>query len=293
MDLAEALAVVEASPNHRVLRRIKPPSRPALAGAPSHIGLYVDVETTGLDHTKDEVIELAAIPFDYYDDGTIFGTGVPFHAYSQPRSPISPEITKLTGITQEMVAGKRIDVGELAAFIEGFGLVIAHNAAFDRPFLEAVCPWFTTAPWACSMTQVPWDEHGISGRKLDYVVASLGAFYDAHNAVSDCQAGIYALAATLPTGRTALSYLLERAFLDSKRVWAIGAPFEMKDALKARGYQWNGGEDGRPKAWHREIAADAVEAEVAYLKSDIYRSNGSTGGRISTVTPRGRFTVRG
>ncbi len=294
MTLDEALAIVEASPDHRVLRRIKPPSGPVLAGHPSRIGLYVDCETTGLDHATAEIIELAMIPFDYYDDGRIFGVGPAFHAYNEPRTPIAPEITKLTGITHEMVAGKCIDPGEVAAFMDGYGLVVAHNAAFDRPFLEAICPSFATIPWACSMSQVPWDEHGISGRRLEYIAAALGSFYDAHNAVSDCQAGIHVLGATLTGGRTALAHLLDRALLDTRRIWAIGAPFEKKDLLKARGYQWNGGEDGRAKAWHIEVAADGLDAEIAYLKSDIYCcGDRPTGGRISTVTPRDRFTVRG
>ncbi|MDX5028760.1 hypothetical protein SHY53_11305, partial [Streptococcus suis] len=49
------------------------------------------------------------------------------------------------------------------------------------------------------------------------------------------------------------------------RVWALGAPFEVKDLLRERGYRWNVGEDGRPRAWHREVERDQVEAELRYL----------------------------
>ena len=79
------------------------------------------------------------------------------------------------------------------------------------------------------------------------------------------------------------------------RIGMIGSPFEDKDALKARGYRWNDGSDGRHKAWHIEVGLDALDAEIAYLRKEVYRcpEGRPTGGKISTVTPLDRFTVRG
>lgn len=295
MNLAEALAIVEASPDHRILRRIMPwQNAPLPEGVGTHLALYVDCETTGLDHATAEIIELGMLPFRYDEGGNVVEVLEPFHAYNQPATPITPEITKLTGITNEMVAGKQIDPDEVGRFAVLHGLVVAHNAAFDRPFFEALCPEFVRHPWACSMAQVPWEECGFAGRRLEYVAAALGFFYDAHNAVADCQAGLRCLATPLlgDPPRTGLSLLLERARMEASRVWAIGAPFEKKDVLKARGYQWNGGEDGRPKAWHKEILPADLEAEKAFLGAEIYQRP-NTPVRIVPVTARDRFTVRG
>ncbi|MCS3731545.1 hypothetical protein FHR88_006631 [Bradyrhizobium betae] len=45
----------------------------------------------------------------------------------------------------------------------------------------------------------------------------------------------------------------------------------MKDVLKRRSYRWNDGNDGRPKAWHTDVAEDKLETESEFLRSEIYR----------------------
>lgn len=61
----EALAdALDASGQYRILRRL--PSRSIIEqpdGSEMRQGLFLDVETTGLDPAKDEIIELAMVPF--------------------------------------------------------------------------------------------------------------------------------------------------------------------------------------------------------------------------------------
>jgi DNA polymerase-3 subunit epsilon len=59
----------------------------------------------------------------------------------------------LTGINLQMVAGQRIDADTVPAFVADAVLVIAHGAAFDRPFCEALLPVFVDKHWACFNTQ--------------------------------------------------------------------------------------------------------------------------------------------
>ena len=54
------------------------------------------------------------------------------------------------------------------------------------------------------------------------------------------------------------------------RIWAEGAPYDLKDQLKQRGYRWDGGGEGRPRAWWVEVDEAFAEAEVAYLEGEIY-----------------------
>lgn len=272
-DLEDMARTLEASGTYRVLRRLAPHN--AVDPPPGQVtrqGLVVDVETTGLDAARHEIIELAMVPFTYGLDGQIYAVGEPFHGLRQPSEPISAEITSITGITDELVAGQSIDPVAVGSFAAGAALVIAHNAAFDRRFLERFCETFTTKAWACSMSQVDWAEEGHEGTKLAYLAAGAGFFYERHRATNDCLAAVALLGAPLPrSGRFALAQLLERARRPTWRVWAENSPFDLKDVLKARGYRWNGEGTGAPKAWFIDVSDDAREAELAFLKSEIYR----------------------
>lgn len=271
-ELDALAARLEASGRYRVLRRIEAQFAdlsPLPAG--QRRGLYVDVETTGLDPTRDEILELAMVPFTYSLEGAITAIGAPFQGLRQPSAPIPAEITALTGIDDALVAGHAIDPADVVAFAASAALVIAHNAAFDRRFLERFCPMFATKAWACSMTQVDWAAEGFAGQKLVHLAVSLGLFYDPHRAADDGLAGLAVLGRPLPkSGRTGLAQLLAAARQVTWRIWAENSPFEQKDRLKARGYRWNGEAAYGPRAWYIDVPDPRREEELAFLQTEIY-----------------------
>lgn len=275
-------ARLEASGEYRVLRRLAP--RPPVAPPPgmaTRQGLFVDVETTGLDPARDEIIELAMVPFTYGLDGRVCGVGEAFQQLRQPSCPIPEEITAITGIDDAMVAGKAIDPAEVSRFAAPASLVVAHNAGFDRKFLERYCETFNTKPWACSMSQIDWAAEGFEGTKLAYLAAGAGFFYERHRATHDCLAAVELLAMThARSRRTGLDQLLERARMATFRIWAENSPFDLKDILKARGYRWNGEGSGTPRAWYIDVQEADRDAELAFLKAEIYR------GEIDLLTRR-------
>jgi len=71
-------------------------------------------------------------------------------------------------------------------FLEDITLVVAHNAKFDRMFMEKRFPIFETLPWACSFAQVDWPGEGVGSAKLEYIAYQYGLFYGAHRADVDC-----------------------------------------------------------------------------------------------------------
>jgi DNA polymerase-3 subunit epsilon len=217
--------------------------------------------------------------------------GDPFHSYNEPKKKITQEITDLTGITADKVSGQKIPLAELTELVAWQDLVIAHHAQFDRPMLERVCPGFAKKCWGCTMEQIPWKKHGHESNRLGSILTKLGLFYEAHNAMADCYAGLYALT-SMVGDKTALAHVLEASRATTAHVWALKAPYDAKDLLKARGYFWNGGEDGRPKAWHKEIPFASQDEERSWLGQNVY-NNLHCPARFDQVTAFNRFTKRG
>jgi DNA polymerase-3 subunit epsilon len=270
-DLAAMAEALSRSPDYRVLRRLVPRERSALSAASgAKTAILLDTETTGLDHRKDEIIELGMVKFDYLPSGQIIGVRDLFSAFNEPSGPIPPEIIALTGITDNMVAGQRIDEAAVNAFAEEAVIVIAHNSGFDRKFSERHWPIFERKAWACSATEVDWRSHGFAGAQLGYLLNGAGLFHHGHRAVDDCHALLEILDFTLPTGASALAMLLERARRTTVRVWAEQSPFELKDALKKRGYRWSDGSDGRPRSWYIDVCETVLDNEMEFLRSEIY-----------------------
>ena len=271
-NLAAMAEALSRSADYRVLRRLVPrPAYQPTVGQDCRTGILLDTETTGLDHAKDEILELGMVKFDYAADGRIIGVRDTFSAFNEPSAPISAEVTALTGITDDMVAGHKFDDAAVAAFAEDAVIMIAHNSAFDRKFVERYWPVFEHRAWACSMSEIDWRKHGFAGSQLGYLLNGAGYFHQAHRAVDDCHALLEVLAFELPTaGSPALSLLLETARKPTMRVWAEQTAFELKDSLKRRGYRWNDGSDGRPKSWFIDVHEAALDDEIDFLRTQIY-----------------------
>lgn len=291
LDADRLIAELEATGDYRVLRRFM--SRASYGDAPEaelRRGLAVDVETTGLDPASDAIIEFAAVEFRFSTvSGTVTSVSEPVSALEDPGRPIPRDVVALTGITQEMVAGQRIDDAAISALGAGADLVIAHNAAFDRKFLNRRFPVFAEKHWACSQREVPWKREAGASAALEYLLIKMsGMYFQGHRAAVDCQALVHLLATPLPSGALPLRLLLESARRVSARVWAVGSPIAAKDRLKARGYRFNGGEDGRPRAWFRDIPRDELDAEKAWLAANA-SGDAPVEPRVDLLTARTRY----
>jgi DNA polymerase-3 subunit epsilon len=265
-DMARLL---DSHADYRVLRRLPVVTQfvHQPAGPVSRV-LILDTETTGLDASRDRIMELALLAVDVET-----ATGLPtgrvevYDGLEDPGMAIPAEIQALTGINNEMVRGQRIDEQRVAAMLDAADLVLAHNAGFDRPFAEARLPQFAQLPWACSFADLDWKTEGRSSAKLTQLAMELGWFYDAHRAEMDCHALLAVLTSPLSSGQTGLACLLAASGRPSYRLQATAAPFEAKDVLKGRGYRW----DGTARVWHTRLGDEAgLQAECDWLKAEVY-----------------------
>lgn len=285
--LAQALA---AHPDYKVLRRLVPREDwgPGVGQATQRV-LVLDTETTGLDARQERVIELALLSVQIDGaSGLPVGSVEVYESFEDPGKPIPPAITEITGIDDAMVRGQHADDARVAQLVQAADLVVAHNAAFDRPFVEARWPVFADKAWNCSFAGIDWKQEGSGSAKLEFLAHERGWFYDAHRALVDCHALLQVLATPLKSGQTGWQRLLEGAQQPRYKLRANGAPFEAKDALKARGYRW----DNEQRVWWTGLAGEAaLQAETAWLKAQVYATRQARL-QLEVQGPQVRFSNR-
>ena len=150
--------------------------------------LIVDVETTGLDPQRDEVVELGALLIRLQWRPQMTARVV--NSYVGLREPMARSWSSafaIHGISPAEVRGQRLHEETVAGLICKADGIIAHNAPFDRAFLVRLFPAARSRPWRCSMHQIPWSRYGHPSRRL----GALAADYDlavsvAHRAETDC-----------------------------------------------------------------------------------------------------------
>ncbi len=244
----------------------------------------LDTETTGLDFKNDEIIEIAIRQWVYHKkDHRLIKPLSQYSSLQEPsRNEISELITELTGITKEDVAGKKIDWELVNKILGGSDFVMAHNAGFDRPMIEAVpelAEMSKTKIWTCSFKQMDWNAQGFLSAKQELLCLFHGFHYSGHRALTD----IDALGNLLMKGDY-LKEILSNAKTKQVQVNAVKAPFDAKDNLKGNGFFWNAPE----KYWSKLIPESDLEEMKNYLTNEIYPS-GKMNAQFNTIELRDRF----
>lgn len=147
--------------------------------------IILDTETTGLSLRDNELIEISAARLRGREIVDTFDTFV------HPSSLIPAEITRLTSITNADVAdapSAEEAVASLAEFIGGCP-VIAHNATFDRSFIEAVKGGVNVSEiWIDSLALSRIALPRLSSHKLAFIAEVFGCDAVSHRANDDVAA---------------------------------------------------------------------------------------------------------
>jgi DNA polymerase-3 subunit epsilon len=227
-------------------------------------GVIVDVETTGLDPERDEIIEIGILGFQYSEDfdGSLPVISTIYGALEEPAAALTPTITALTGLEDKHLKGQKIDWDFAEDLLSSAQIVIAHNMPFDRSFLEQR-PSIAklNLNWACSLGHVDWRSLGFKTNALNYLAADHGFVNPfSHRAVFDC-------ATTFKIVAPHLESLIKRSQMREYQIKAYGSPFETKDVLKNRAYRW----DPEERVWGRTVSENELEEERIFLRDEIYR----------------------
>ncbi|QBZ83745.1 DNA polymerase III PolC-type [Hydrogenovibrio crunogenus] len=264
-DLEPLAQQLEQSDDYQVLRRFKPLSGYRTpAGETLHKVCIIDTETTGLDTRVCEIIELGYQIVEFDSQGNFYQILSAKNFLNEPEGEISAEVTQVTGLTLDDVKGHQIPWAEVEADMADVQLCVAHNAAFDRPVVERYSDCFIDKVWGCSAVQIDWFHLAkVGSRSQEFLCWKVGQFfYGAHRALDDVQALTHLL--TFPISEAALPafhFLLASVRQQKVLIKATGAPFDLKDELKQRGYRWQPTE----RVWQKVFEASQQQEEIAWL----------------------------
>lgn len=236
--------------------------------------IILDSETTGLNPSCDQMIELAMVRALYSPSlGDITSITAIYDEFEDPHIEIPPKVTELTGITTEMVKGQKFDLDAVNRLLADDPLVIAHNAGFDRLFFDRrFCgsEFLTQLRWTCTLKNMQWanlDGRLRFSRKLGNMLFNLNYFFEAHRANADCLALLWLLH-IVPN---AFRHLIDNTFnRQISLVLAHGLPIEYKDRVKSRRYNWNRVD----KVWNIQCnTPEQVQEELKFLR-ELYDPEG-------------------
>lgn len=264
-ELAQYAHALNASDDYQVLTKLQAKtqfndSRPDNV----HKICIIDTETTGLDTDVCEIIELGYQIVEFDSNGHFYNVIAAKNFLNEPKGEISAEVTRVTGITLDDVKGHKINWQEVEQDLADVSLCVAHNAGFDRPVVERYNEIFVDKIWGCSVAQIDWTNIADVGSKSqEFLCWKVGQFfYGAHRALDDVQALTELLSCAIgPEQAPAFSYLLQAVRISKSLVKATGAPFDIKDDLRNRGYRWNVSE----RVWQKTLDDSKLQEELAWL----------------------------
>lgn len=220
----------------------------------------IDTETTGLDWIRHSVIEVAAAAVLVDDAGRIAAIPSLGSGLNDPGHPLPPEIVELTGLTDALVANREIDRNELGAFLASCEAVLAFNAGFDRPFVEALLPDLPAMRWGCVMADIPWRKLGFETGPQNYLLMQAGRFAaGAHRAKDDVLSLIALLDHVCADGASIMTKVLDAIDAPAWRFEATWASYHQRDLLRDRRYRWRA--EGRSGVWHKHVRAGQYQSE--------------------------------
>ena len=174
----------------------------ATRGSSTGRALFIDTETTGLNALKHQVVELTATLFTFNKKtGEIVDAAEKtYHGFQQlafqARHQHMPP-----GVTAQMLQGQAISSTVMRRMIEKADFLVAHNAPFDKKFVERMVPQAAGAMWLDTMRGIPWRMLGQRSRAQQDLLRTHGIEPGAaHRSSADVASAIKLLGSRSPLG---------------------------------------------------------------------------------------------
>lgn len=207
--------------------------------------LLLDTEATGLSPATDSLCEVGAILFSVPHRAVIQQVSFLLPIDANPVehiNGISPELSRLVDPRQ----ARQLLVA-MAAEADAF---LAHNAEFDRQWIEPLLPpILRSLPWICTCEGIRWPGLRLNPSLTDLALAYGVPVWAAHRALTDCTY----LAQVLARDPLLEEHLLQG--LEPRRLVVAQVSYDQREQAKAAGFRW----DPAARQWSRRCSQSEIE----------------------------------
>ena len=240
---------------------------------------FIDLETTGTHKDNDFIIEIAmkVIECNKHSGENIKAIDE-YESFHDPGIPIPEQASLVNGITDDMVKDHEIDWSRVNEILSLSQLCVAHNASFDRAFLDRYSDRSASKIWACSINDIDWIPRGFTNFKLELLSHWHGFYYDSHRAMNDVNAMIHLVLHPHYKENKPITELITNARkFQSRIIVKFNYSPELVELIKSKRYSFN----GNTKEWSKLILEDELNEEKEWLEKNIY--NGVFSGLVEKI----------
>lgn len=269
-DLEASARRLEASGRYRVTRRL--PSR-TVERSPSRenarLVLVAHRRRTGSGKNGSRLAGVAFV-LATFDQRGLRDVVAAFEEEGQPNLPFFAPVGRVSHAVPPTPEA-------MERYADRIDFCVSHDRGSLPDVLRTGLPVLRGIPWASARDAVDWRRLGVEGDGLSPILGRFGLFADVSEPRGGCDALVEALSADRWQTETDPPFMQLRRLLDARHVEVVatGPTYEIRDALKQRGYRWNHGVGGVGKHWSLVVSYRDALVEIAWLRHRLHGNGGS------------------
>lgn len=208
----------------------------------------LDTETTGLDPTKGQILEVAVILYHIPTRSVLSQISTLLAADSNAAYEINR--IEIDALKKMPPLVEHASMSAVMQMLDEAQAIVAHNAEFDKKWLNTIPSlqtYVTNKQWICTRNDVIWPIRKGVALNLIHICADLGVpIINAHRALSDCHLLLGAIECIED-----IEFFLDKSG-KGRVVYHANVSYEKRQLVKEAGFMW----DNEKKVWFAKLTPE-------------------------------------